>query len=168
MKSLLIVASLGIVCALLSAPGPAEEKTAVTNTQAQGKARRKPIEPRIRRFMRAKLGASQNVLEGLVTEDYAQIRKGAKSMLVMSKAADFQVFPTATYSQYSGEFQRAVARLDQMAAKKQLDSAALSYMHITMTCVNCHKYVVKEKVALGEPVPAGLKLALHKDAAGKK
>ena len=81
----------------------------------------------------------------------------------MSKAADFQVFPTATYSQYAGEFRRSVERLNKMAKNKQLDSAALSYMHVTLTCVNCHKYVAKEKVALGEPLSSGLKLAVTQD-----
>jgi hypothetical protein len=123
----------------------------------------KPVSPRIRKFMRAKLSASQNVLEGLVTEDYGKIEKGAQTMLIMSKAADFQVFPTATYSQYAGEFRRSIERLRTMAKKKQLDSAALSYMHVTMTCVNCHKYVAKEKVALREPISPALKFALKQD-----
>jgi len=28
-----------------------------------------------------------------------------------------------------------------------------SYMHVTMTCINCHKYVKKERLARGEPFP---------------
>ena len=51
----------------------------------------------------------------------------------------------------------------KMAKKKQVDSAALSYMHVTMTCINCHKYVKNAKVARGEPLSPGLKLALQRD-----
>lgn len=121
-------------------------------------------EIKISKFMRAKLGASQNVLEGLVTEDFDKIQKGGDIMLVMSKAADWQVIQGPTYAQYSGEFRRSVDRMVKMAKKKQLDSAALSYMQVTMTCINCHKYVKNAKVAQGESLSPGLKFALQRDA----
>lgn len=120
----------------------------------------KPEKTRLHLFMRGKLAASQNVLEGLVTEDFDKIQKGGKKMVAMSLAADWKVLQSNTYAQYSGEFHRSATRLVSMAKKKQLDSAALSYMHVTMTCINCHKYVKKEKIALGEPISPGLKFAV--------
>ncbi|MFQ5731536.1 MAG: hypothetical protein ACE5KM_06245 [Planctomycetaceae bacterium] len=117
----------------------------------------------VRRFMRVKLKASESVLEGLVTEDFDKIRKGGETMLVMSKAADWQVIQGPTYAQFSGEFRRSVDRMVKMAKKKQLDSAALGYMHVTMTCINCHKYVKNAKVAQGRPLSPGLKFALRQD-----
>jgi hypothetical protein len=122
-----------------------------------------PAKSKVSKFMRAKLEAAQNVLDGLVTEDYGKIEKGAEKMIVMSKAADWQVIQGPTYAQYSSEFRRAAERLVKRAKAKQLDSAALSYMHVTMTCINCHKYVKNAKVARGEPLSPGLKYALELD-----
>jgi hypothetical protein len=122
-----------------------------------------PAKSKISKFMRAKLAASQSVLDGLVTEDYDKIQKGAETMIVMSKASDWQVIQGPTYAQYSSEFRRAAERLAKRAKAKQLDSAALAYMHVTMTCINCHKYVKNAKVAQGEPLSPGLKYALELD-----
>jgi hypothetical protein len=163
MKSISAIACLVVAIAGLSVLGSRAEPQATKKPQVKKRVAAKPVSPRIRKFMRAKLTASQDVLEGLVTEDYGKIQKGAQTMLVMSKAADFQVFPTPTYSQYAGEFRRAVERLSKTAKNKQLDTAALNYMHVTMTCVNCHKYVAKEKIALGKPLSPGLKLAVNQD-----
>ena len=129
------------------------DKSAVARNAKPGK----PKNSKLTLFMRGKLTASQNVLDGLVTEDFKKIEKGGQKLLLMSKAADWQVFKTGTYAQYSAEFQRSADRLVKMAKKKQLDSAALSYMHVTMTCINCHKYVKKERLARGEPVPPGFR-----------
>lgn len=118
---------------------------------------------KVSKFMRAKLEASQNVLDGLVTEDFTKIEKGAEKMVLMSKAADWQVIQGPTYAQYSSEFRRSSERLAKQAKDKKLDSAALSYMHVTMTCISCHKYVKNAKVARGEPLSPGLQYALRLD-----
>lgn len=130
-----------------------------SSNQAAGKTEpvaQKKEKPKVARFMRAKLSASQHVLEGLVTEDFAQIEKGAKKMIVMSNAADWQVIRGPVYAQYSTEFRRAATQLARMAKAKKIDGTALSYMHLTLTCVNCHKYVKTVKIANGQPVPRGL------------
>jgi CRISPR/Cas system-associated protein Cas10 (large subunit of type III CRISPR-Cas system) len=83
----------------------------------------------------------------------------------MSKAADWQVIQGPTYAQYSAEFRRNAEQLASMAKKKQIDSAALSYMQVTMTCINCHKYVKNAKVAQGEQLSPQFEVALKQDAA---
>ena len=39
------------------------------------------------------------------------------------------------------DFQRSADSLAQNARDKNVDAAALSYMKLTLTCVECHKYV---------------------------
>ena len=74
-----------------------------------------PAEPdRVAAFMRAKLGHSQNVLEGLAVEDYAR---------------------------HSDEFRRSCNALRGAAKARNLDGAALAWMEVTMKCIQCHKYV---------------------------
>lgn len=107
-----------------------------------------PKNPALSVFMREKLAASQSVLEGLVTEDFEKIQKGGEKLSLMSHAAQWQVLETDTYTAYSREFRRNADRLVTMAKKQQIDSATLGYMQLTMTCINCHKYVKKEAVTM--------------------
>jgi hypothetical protein len=91
--------------------------------------------------MRAKLEHSQKVLEGLTTEDFDMIAKGAGQMEVLSQEAAWQVLQTPEYRLQSGEFRRAVRGLKDAAAKKNLEGAALAYVEVTLKCVRCHAYV---------------------------
>jgi len=153
-KHLLILAATGtglVVAALVL--------TAGWNRPAIGKPPATKEPSGTSKFMRAKLTASQSVLEGLVTEDYTKITAGARKMIVMSKATEWQVIKGPEYAQYSAEFRRSCEQLIRMAKKKNMDGSALSYMHLTMTCIGCHKFVRGVKIAAGEPVPNGLRRA---------
>jgi len=92
-------------------------------------------------FMRGKLDLSQKVLEGLATEDYALIIAKASRLGDMSREADWRVFETPEYEQQSIQFQRQVSSLVRAAKEKNLDSATLAYVRVTMSCVDCHKLV---------------------------
>jgi len=129
--SVIAVASLVLgVAAFVAQPGPAVDAAPVLQEK-----------PGAKRFMRAKLEASQTILEGLVTENFEQVSNGARKMIVMSKAAEWQVIQGPIYSQHSAEFQRAGERLVKQAKEKNLEGATLAYMQLTMNCVTCHKYV---------------------------
>lgn len=92
-------------------------------------------------FMRLKLDHAQKVLEGIVLEDFDLIRKHSQQLSLVSQASNWQVLQTEEYLQHSGEFRRAADAVTKAAKEKNLDGAALSYMEMTMKCVNCHKYV---------------------------
>ena len=92
-------------------------------------------------FMRAKLEHSQNVLEGLTTEDFEMISKNAGQMEVLSQEAAWQVLQTPEYRQQSLEFRRATKSLKEAADKEDINGAALAYVDVTMKCVKCHQYV---------------------------
>ncbi len=92
-------------------------------------------------FMRAKLVHSQNVVEGLTTEDFDMIAKGAQEMSLLSQATRWQVLQTPEYIRRGSEFRRAAEKLKTEAKEKDLDGALLAYVDVTMKCVECHKYV---------------------------
>lgn len=112
----------------------------------------------VKRFMRAKLEASQTVLEGLVTENFDQVITGAEKMNVMSKAAEWQVVKGPIYNQHSAEFQRASQRLIKQAKEKNLEGATLAYLQLTMNCVTCHKYVRGAKIVRNDRLPSDAQL----------
>lgn len=95
----------------------------------------------VRAFMRAKLEHSQNLLEGLTTEDYDLIAKNAGALTTLSQDTDWNVIQTAEYRRQSEAFRRNTEALMKAALAKKLDSATLSYVQVTLNCVECHKHV---------------------------
>lgn len=102
------------------------------------------------RFMRAKLGHSQKILEALTTEDFDTTAKSAQEISLISQAELWQVLKTPEYLQHSTEFRRAADAVTDAAKKKNLDGAALAYMDMTLKCINCHKYVRTVRTARNE------------------
>jgi hypothetical protein len=92
-------------------------------------------------FMRKKLEASNQILEGLTVEDAELI------LLELSSAERFQVQHDVMYRQFSGEFQRTAKGLLEAAEKKNFDAAALKWMDTTMKCLECHKFVRGTRIA---------------------
>ena len=99
------------------------------------------IPDRVAVFMRAKLAHSQNVLEGLATEDFDLIERGAQELSLASQDSNWQVLQTEDYVRQSAEFRRACDSLRDAAQRKNLDGATVAWMDVTLKCVQCHKYV---------------------------
>jgi len=122
-------------------PAPQQKKDAKPDpkTDATVKPNLKKIATKA--FMRKKLTASQDILEGLAVEDFDLIEKGATSLKAMSVAAEFMVVEDPIYAVYADDFRRAVGRMEKAAKEKRLDGATLGFMDMTMNCVECHKHV---------------------------
>jgi hypothetical protein len=114
----------------------------VVATFAQSKRNRAAKE-----FMREKLELSQRVLEGVATEDYDLIIAKGTRLSAMSQEADWRVFENPDYEQQSAIFRQHVNSLVKAAKDKNLDSATLAYVRVTMSCVDCHKVVRGKLVA---------------------
>lgn len=99
------------------------------------------------KFMRRKLEACGQILEGLTIEDADLIVKGAKILVELSAAERFQVQHDVMYRQFSGEFQRTAKGLLAAAEKKNYDAAALKWVDTTMKCLECHKFVRGMRIA---------------------
>jgi hypothetical protein len=103
-----------------------------------------PEKPSRGDFMRQKLEFSKSVLEGLSLEQYAQIEKNARALKKLSEAAEWEVpmIPNATeYVALTSDFQRHADDLAKNAKEHNIDGATLAYLKLTMSCVQCHKYV---------------------------
>ncbi|MEK6259873.1 MAG: hypothetical protein AABP62_14735 [Planctomycetota bacterium] len=101
-------------------------------------------------FMRKKLEASSQILEGLTSENSQLIIKGAKALVEMSAAEKWQVRNDVMYRQFSGEFQRGAKGLLEAAEKGNYDAAALKWIDTTMKCLECHKFVRGTRIAEGK------------------
>jgi hypothetical protein len=90
--------------------------------------------------MRKKLEYSQNILQGLATEDFELIRKNAEAMKKLGLFEAFVRFSEAqAYRTQLQVFDFSNDELIRLADEKNIDGAALAFTQSTLSCVNCHK-----------------------------
>ena len=92
-------------------------------------------------LMRKKLTHAQSIIEGLALENYDMIQEQGKALKVISTLDAWMKFDTPAYKQLSSDFRAAVDKMNDAAAKKNLDGATLGFMQATMSCVECHKLI---------------------------
>ena len=107
-----------------------------------------PLPRTVAPVMKAKVAHAQAVLEGIALEDFDQIHDNARSLMALSRSADWLVHRTIAYEIYSEEFKRITQRLQIHAEKHNLHAVTLAYMELTMTCVKCHTHMRQEGLAL--------------------
>ena len=138
-----------ICCSLFLGLGAVNEEPQLAHAvdSTKDKKKSKKAEPngekKLSKFMYEKLTSSQLVLEGLMIEDYDLMQKGAKKMIEMSNATEWQVIEGPIFARQSEEFRSAAKQVIKFAKAKNIDGASLSYLHLTMTCIACHKKVNK-------------------------
>ncbi len=138
----------GIAEADKKADQPAVENKSVekevAQKEAKGKVEKQEAEEELtalQKLMRKKLDSSQKILEGLAIEDFDLIQKGADELGNLTKAEEWRVSNDMMYRQYSQEFRSKAFQASRMAKKSNLEGAALSYVQVTLSCVECHKWV---------------------------
>jgi cytochrome c556 len=129
MKPKLALAAVIIVAVVVSTSGGAAPKNDLSD------------------FMRVKLKNSQEVLEGLVLDDFEKIAKNAQNMSLLSLAENWQVLQTPQYIEYSRKFRKDADALADAAKHKNLDEATKAYNRVTTRCVECHKYLRDVRMA---------------------
>ncbi len=108
---------------------------------------------RVGPFMRLKLTHAEKLLGALAVEDFETIARESQQISLLTQDAQWQVLQTRDYLRHSLEFREAADRLTKAGREKNLDSAALAYVELTMRCVNCHKHVRDVKMAALPPAP---------------
>lgn len=94
-----------------------------------------------RDVMKSKLHLAQGVLEGIATENYPLIRGNAVKLHELSQSADWNIRQTPEYQRFTADFSRQAVALEKAAGNKNLDAATMAYFQMTVSCVECHKYL---------------------------
>ncbi|HLN33208.1 MAG TPA: hypothetical protein VK395_36105 [Gemmataceae bacterium] len=119
-----------------------ESSRADDKNPADPKAQKKESTPTTNQaFMRDKLAKANQLLGGLAVEDFDKVAENAKTLRMLSRAASWYVFDSDEYMRYSKNFQEQATDLERHARDKNLDAAALDYVRMSLTCIECHKYV---------------------------
>jgi hypothetical protein len=101
----------------------------------------KPDPKKVKELMRRKLENSQKVLEALALNDLDKAATHAEALLRIQKEAAWNVHKTKQYEMWSGQFRASAEDLIKAAKEKNLESAKLNYLGMTMACFHCHSYV---------------------------
>ena len=90
-------------------------------------------------WMKKKLEYSEKILAALAKEDFETIGNTAHSMNALSQMEKWARSGLPDYRDQLHIFQNSNKQLIRMAEKSNLDGAALAYVQMTLSCVNCHK-----------------------------
>ena len=148
LRMVLLAAVVAAVGKYASLSVSAEESKHLDNLRAQNAP--------VKAFMRKKLVAAEQILEGLTAPDPALIRKGATTMIHMSKEAMWVSHRSPSYAQDSADFVRTAERLVKLTNAGDVEGASHTYAQLTIQCVSCHRRVRSQKVATTTSQP-GLK-----------
>jgi len=101
----------------------------------------KPDPKKVKELMHKKLTASQQLLEALVLNDLDKTAKSANELIQIRKDLTWKVVPTDQYEMWSNDFLRSAEKIVQATKDKNIESAKLNYLGMTLACFHCHTYV---------------------------
>ena len=110
-----------------------------TSTSAQG--------PALDRLMRKKLDCSQKILEAVVTSRWSDLEARSREMETLTNDPAWTKLKAPEYGRQSAAFKEAVRVLREAAVKRDLDAAPKAYVALTLSCVECHRYLAKNRLA---------------------
>lgn len=111
----------------------------VSAVQAQG--------PALDRVMHKKLEASQQILEAMVTSRWDALEARSRELESLTNDPGWTVLKAPEYARHSNGFRAAVRTLHDAAAKRDLDATPKAYVAMTLSCVECHRYLARNRLA---------------------
>lgn len=92
-------------------------------------------------LMRQKLVHAQELLSALSVGDFENMKAHARELQRISLEARWSQPHSSAYAEYGDDFRSALERVVASADKQNIDGAALNYVQVVLTCVQCHKVV---------------------------
>jgi len=97
--------------------------------------------------MRQKLAHSQVILGAVVTSDWATLDRESRALFKATQDPAWVMLTAPEYLRYSDAFMNALHRLILASSKKDLDNAAEAQIELTRSCVQCHRYLTRNRLA---------------------
>lgn len=111
----------------------------VSATSAQG--------PALDRLMRKKLDCTQKILEAVVTSRWADLEARSRELEALTNDPAWTVLKAPEYARHSAAFREAARALHDAAAKRDLEATPQAYVALTLSCVQCHRYLARNRLA---------------------
>lgn len=99
------------------------------------------------RLMREKLQHSQRILEAVTTSDWALLQRETRALEMVTATPTWTELMTPALRPYTGAFQKALSDLARAAERHDYDFAGASYNALISACLDCHKHVMKSRIA---------------------
>jgi hypothetical protein len=99
------------------------------------------------RLMREKLVHSQRILAALVTSDYGLLQRETQALTTITQSPIWVESMGPELRPFSNGFTRALAELKAASERRDYDGAGAAYSALTSGCIECHKHVMKSRVA---------------------
>ncbi len=100
------------------------------------------------RVMRSKLDHSEHILEAVVTSNWKALDEHSRALQALTKDPAWSVLlMTPEYTHYTKAFIEALDGLIDAARTRDLDKTPAAYTSLTLSCVNCHRYVARARIA---------------------
>lgn len=103
--------------------------------------------PEVNRIMREKLDHTQKILEAVVTSNWVELEIHSRELERLTGDPRWMVLNAPEYARHSVAFKRAALALHEAAARRELEAAPRAYVSLTMSCVQCHRYLARERIA---------------------
>ena len=103
--------------------------------------------PAVDRLMRRKLEVSQKILESVVTSRWQELEAQSRDLLDLTNDPAWSVLRKPEYASQSKAFQESVRGLHDAAAKRDLEATPKAYIAVTLSCVDCHRYLARNRIA---------------------
>ena len=132
-----------VICSESFSSGPGTERTAQSSRSARRSAQQnEPIDRTDRQVdMRSKLEMVRKIVEGISTDDFEMVEKGAMDLVALAESAAWKSSRDPYYLHYSRNFEESAKGLIAAAKKKSPEKATFAYVHVTFSCTACHHHV---------------------------
>lgn len=104
--------------------------------------------PRLTNVMHQKLTHAQKILEAVVTSDWVSLETHSRELESLTDDPGWMVLKYPEYARHSTAFVRSIKDLHRAAAQRDLDKTPRAYVDVTMQCVECHRYLARERLAV--------------------
>ena len=103
--------------------------------------------PQMNRIMREKLGHTQKILEAVVTSDWVALETHSRELERLTSDPRWLVLKSPEYARHSAAFVKSIQVLHDAAAQRDLEATPKAYTDVTLRCVDCHRYLARERIA---------------------
>ena len=107
--------------------------------------------PRLNQLMRTKLDHSKNVLEAVVTSNWQQLERESRALAQVTRDPAWSALRMPEYVRQSEAFLRATDDLIGASRLRDLEAASLGFISLSTSCVSCHRYMARSRVASERP-----------------
>jgi len=102
----------------------------------------------VNNVMHEKLDHAQKILEAVVTSDWVALETHSRQLEQLTNDPRWIVLRYPEYARHSAQFVRAIRALHDAAARRDLEATPQAYVAVTLSCVDCHRYLARERIAL--------------------